>query len=287
MSEQERDPFTGQLTTGHEWNGIKELNSPVPRIVFLTLVLGAIYLVIATILLPAWPGINGYTPGILGVDQRDIVTSDVQRARAERAVWTDVVDGQPLEATLADPALMGIVREAGRTLFIDNCAACHGVAGTGGPGFPDIAAGTLAFGDDPDTIHQIVRVGINSGASGTRMAQMPAFGRAGMMERTDIAILTDHVLTFSAGPDAPAVAGGAELFATRCAGCHGADGTGNRAMGAPNLADAFWTYGGDRESVFASIVQGRAGHMPHWEGRLSPTDLRLLALYVHDLRGGA
>src|SRR5690606_38751034 len=126
MSRPERDPVTGQITTGHEWNGIKELNSPVPRIVFAALILGAVYLVISTILLPAWPGITGYTRGLLGIDQRDIVTREVAQARMERTEWTAAIDTQPLETSLADPALMDIVRETGRTLFRDNCAACHG-----------------------------------------------------------------------------------------------------------------------------------------------------------------
>jgi len=283
MSRPERDPVTGRLTTGHEWNGIKELNSPVPRIVFATLILGAIYMVIATILLPAWPGVSGYTRGILGVDQRDIVSSAVERARLDRTAWTDLVDNQSLEESSANPALMEIVREAGNTLFVDNCAACHGREGSGGPGFPNIAAATLSFGDDLDALEQTIRVGINSGLAGTRTAQMPAFG-GGMLARADISLLVGYVLGLSSGDDTQPDTAAADLFTSRCAGCHGAEATGNTMIGAPNLTDPYWIHGGERQAVFTSISGGRAGHMPHWEGRLSPTDIRVLALYVHDLR---
>lgn len=284
MNRPERDPVTGQITTGHEWNGIKELNSPVPRIVFAALLLGAIYLVISTILLPAWPGITGYTRGLLGIDQRDIVTREVEQARMERAEWTAAIDAQPLEASLADPALMDIVRETGRTLFGDNCAACHGTEGTGGPGFPNIAEAPLMWGEGLDTLHETIRVGINSTHPETRFAQMLAFGRDGMLPRGDIVALTGYVLSLSdpgtVEPD-PAVE---ETFAFNCASCHGDDARGVTDFGAPDLTDPHWTFGGSRDAVFSSIFNGRAGHMPHWEDRLSGTETRLLALFVHDMR---
>lgn len=284
MSHQpERDPVSGQITTGHEWNGIKELNSPVPKVVFASLVLGAIYLVVATILLPAWPGITGYTRGLLGVDQRDTVNRAVEQARMARSEWTDLIDSQPLEQSLADPALMDIVRDTGSTLFIDNCAACHGIEGTGGPGFPNIAEGRLSWGDDIETIHETIRVGINSGHPETRFAQMLAFGRDGMLPRADIVALTGHVLGLS-DPQAETDPAVAETFAFNCASCHGDDARGVTDFGAPDLTDPHWTFGGSRDAVFSSIFNGRAGHMPHWEDRLSGTETRLLALFVHDMR---
>lgn len=282
----ERDPVSGQITTGHEWNGIKELNSPVPKVVFASLILGAIYLVISTILLPAWPGITGYTRGILGVDQRDTVNREVEQARLDRAVWTSSVDANSFEETLADPTLMEIVREAGATLFIDNCAACHGVSATGNAGFPNIAQASLSWGNDIGTIHETIRVGINSTHPETRIGQMLAFGRDGMLQRSEITALTGYVLSLSDPSGAAEDAAAAETFAFNCASCHGEDAKGQTDFGAPDLTDAFWIYGNSRQAVFNSIFNGRAGHMPHWEGRLSPTDLRMLALYVYDLRAG-
>lgn len=285
MSHQpERDPVSGQITTGHEWNGIKELNSPVPKIVFATLILGVIYLVVSSILLPTWPGITGYTRGLLGIDQRDIVTREVEQARMARSEWTARIDGQPLEDTLADAELMSIARQAGHTLFIDNCAACHGVDAGGGPGFPNLAEASLMWGDEPDTLYETIRVGINSTHDETRFAQMLAFGRDGMLPRSDIVAMTDHVLSLSDPNRAAADPATEETFAFNCASCHGDDARGITDFGAPDLTDPFWIYGGDRNTVFASIFDGRAGHMPHWEGRLADTDIRVLALYIHDLR---
>lgn len=284
MSQPERDPVSGQITTGHEWNGIKELNSPVPRIVFASLILGAIYLVVSTILLPAWPGITGYTRGILGIDQRDIVTREVEQARLDRTVWTAAIDSNSFEETLADPALMDIVRDAGSTLFVDNCAACHGMTGSGNTGFPNISQAPLSWGSDIDTIHETIRVGINSDHPETRFAQMLAFGRDGMLPRNEIVALTNHVLALSGAEGGMTDPATEENFAFNCASCHGMEARGEPDFGAPDLTDSAWTYGGSRDAIFASIFNGRAGHMPHWEGRLPATDLRMLALYVHDMR---
>jgi cytochrome c oxidase cbb3-type subunit 3 len=287
VSQTERDPVTGQITTGHEWNGIKELNSPVPKIVFAALALGAVYLAISTLLLPAWPGITGYWRGLLGVDQRDTVTRDVAQARMERSVWTAAIDAQSFDDILADAALMDIVRSAGGTLFADNCAACHGQTGAGNVGFPNIAQASMLWGDDLDTVHETIRVGINSNHPETRFGQMLAFGRDGMLSREDVNAVADYVLSLSDPAGTAPDPVGAEVFAFNCASCHGDDARGIADFGAPDLTDPFWIYGGTRAQVRASIYGGRVGHMPHWEGRLSATDIRVLALYVHDLRANA
>ena len=287
MSRPERDPVTGQITTGHDWNGITELNSPVPKVVFASLILGAIYLVVSTILLPAWPGITGYTRGLLGIDQRDTVNRDVAEARMERSVWTEAIDSRSFDAILEDPALMEIVRSAGGTLFVDNCAACHGRTGAGNTGYPNIAEAPMLWGDDIDTVHETIRVGINSSHPETRFGQMLAFGRDGMLMREDINAVTAYVLSLSDPAGAPVDPAGEEVFAFNCASCHGDDARGVTDFGAPDLTDPFWTYGGTRAQVRASIYGGRMGHMPHWEDRLSTTDMRILALYVHDLRAQA
>ncbi|WP_404404785.1 cytochrome-c oxidase, cbb3-type subunit III [Pelagibacterium halotolerans] len=282
----ERDPVTGQITTGHEWNGIKELNSPVPKIVFGALIIGAIYVAVWTVLMPAWPMVDSYTKGLLGIDQRDQVNEQVALARIEQAAWADAVASRPLEEVAADLQSMAVVREAGPTLFRDNCAACHAGSGTGQTGFPNIAEAPMMWGDGVDAIYQTVRVGINSGHPETRYAQMLAFGKDMMLPRADVSLLVDYVRFISGQvPADPEIeAAGAQLFAHNCASCHGADGTGVPEVGAPNLTDAYWTYGGDRDAIFQTIFYGRQGHMPHWEGRLSDTDIRILALYVSDLR---
>ncbi len=175
----ERDPVTGRLTTGHEWNGIKELYTPVPRVVIFFLVVGTLFAVGYWILMPAWPLGRTYTKGLLGIDQRAIVERQVEEASAERAAWTQQIDTMDFAAIKADPALMEDVRDAGRTLFGDNCAVCHGMRGTGGKGFPDLTAGAWLWGGEPETVAETLRVGINSSHDETRVSQMMAFGRDG------------------------------------------------------------------------------------------------------------
>ena len=186
----ERDPVTGRLTTGHEWNGIKELYTPVPRVVIFFLVVGALFAVGYWILMPAWPLGRTYTKGLLGIDQRAIVERQVEEASAERAAWTQQIDTMDFAAIKADPALMEDVRDAGRTLFGDNCAVCHGTRGTGGKGFPDLTAGAWLWGGDPETVAETLRVGINSSHDETRVSQMMALGRDATHNLAQIGVKT-------------------------------------------------------------------------------------------------
>jgi cytochrome c oxidase cbb3-type subunit 3 len=281
----ERDEFSGHMTTGHEWNGIKELNAPVPRIIWMFLITTTILAVIWTILMPSWPGVHGYFRGLLGVDQRISVAETVAQGVAERAGWTAQITNADFATIQANPALMGIVNETGEALFGDNCAACHGPRGTGNNGYPNLAAAPLMWGDEPETIMETIRVGINSAHPETRLAQMLAFGRDKMLDQGQIEVVADYVRSLS-DPAIASTAEGATVFADNCAGCHGSDAKGIVGSGAPNLTDAFWIYGGDRASIRQSIYNGRQGLMPTWEGRLSPLDIKLLALYVLELRSG-
>ena len=289
MARLERDKVSGQMTTGHEWNGIKELNTPVPRILWAFLITATIFAVTWTVLMPSWPGINGYFRGLLGVDQREAVTQSVEEAAVERESWTSRIDSEDFATIQADPDLMAIVRETGAALFGDNCAACHGTNARGNPGYPNLVAAPVMWGDDPETVAETIRVGINGTSPETRYAQMLAFGRDQMLARADIDAVVSYVETLSqpelaAGLDADMLAAGAGIFADNCAGCHGEDAKGMTDTGAPNLTDHYWTYGGDRATIRHSVYYGRAGTMPSWEGRLSSTHIKLLTLYVLDLR---
>ena len=289
MSLRERDPHTGHMTTGHEWNGIKELNTPVPKPVWFFLIATFTFSVIYWVLMPAWPYGVDFTRGLLGFDQRQVVEEQVAAAAAQRASWTDRIMDADLADIQADPVLMEMVRETGYTLFGDNCAVCHGFEGQGGPGYPAIGAAPWVWGGELDDILETIRVGINSSHPESRYAQMLAFGRDQMLSRADISLVVDYVQTLSqpelaAELDAGDLAVGAEIFAVNCAGCHGEDATGIEGTGAPDLTDEYWTFGGDRASIFTSVYDGRQGHMPHWEGRLGDVERRLLALYVLDLR---
>lgn len=289
MAVGERDKVSGQMTTGHEWNGIKELNTPVPRILWAFLIGATCFAVLWTLLMPSWPGINGYFRGLLGVDQHAAVAQSVAEARAERAAWVSRIETEDFAAIEADADLMQVVRQNGAALFGDNCAACHGTSATGGPGYPNLVAAPTMWGEDAETIAETIRVGINGTSPETRFAQMLAFGKDQMLPRQEVEAVVSYVETLSQparveNVDPDQLALGQELFVANCAACHGEDATGMTETGAPNLADGFWTYGGDRAAIRHSVYYGRAGTMPSWEGRLSPADIKLLALYVRDLR---
>ena len=286
MAVEERDSHTGYLTTGHEWNGIKELNTPVPRVVLFFLAATFAFSVIYWLLMPAWPLGVTYTKGLLGIDQRQTVALALEQAAADRAAWVQQIESADFAQIQADPQLMLIVRQMGRTLFGDNCSVCHGTGAAGGPGYPSLIGASWLWGGEPETIAETVRVGINSTHPDTRVGQMPAFGRDQMLARGEI----NNVVTYVQSLSDPSfeqtseqLVAGKELFAANCASCHGEDGTGNVEMGAPNLTDGFWIYGGDRQSIFTIVHGGRQGHMPTWEARLTPVERKILALYVADL----
>ena len=284
----ERDPITGRSTTGHEWNGITELLTPVPRVVLFFLAIFSLFAVGYWLLMPAFPLGSTYTKGLLGNDQRKIVAEQLKAADAERAVWMDKISALDFAAIKADPELMRRVNEAGRTLFVDNCAACHGVSGTGGPGFPDLTAKTWLWGGEPETVAETIRVGINSSNADTRVSQMLAFGRDGVLNGTQIADVVAYVQSLSGHAHSQAVspkriAAGKAVFTANCVSCHGEDAKGLRAQGAPNLADAIWINGGTAADIYSSVYSGRQGHMPHWADRLTPAQIKLLALYIGQL----
>ncbi|MEP6563712.1 MAG: cytochrome-c oxidase, cbb3-type subunit III [Mesorhizobium sp.] len=285
----ERDPVTGQVTTGHEWNGIKELYTPIPRIVFFFLATTILFAVCYWVLMPAWPLGRTYTKGLLGIDQKTSVERLVNDATLERSAWTQKIDQMDFAAIQADPSMMTIVEETGHTLFGDNCAACHGTKATGGPGFPNLSAGIWLWGGDPKTIFETLRVGINSTHPDTRTSQMLAFGRDGVIESKQLADVVAYVRSLGGttdGHDADpqSIAAGQDVFKQNCVACHGEDAKGKHDVGAPDLTDSNWTYGGDLQSVTTTVYGGRQGYMPHWEQRLSATQRKILALYVLSLR---
>lgn len=283
--EPETDPVTGYETTGHDWNGIRELNTPFPRIVLWALALAFAYSVVAWVLLPAWPLGRDYTRGLLGLDQGEIAVEGYRQLAAARADWLEPFAAGDFTALAGDSALMARAMPAAARLFADNCSACHGAAATGGPGFPDLTDAAWLWGGDPETIAETLRVGINSPHPDTRYAQMPAFGRDELLSREEIASVADYVLALSSG-QADADSPGAMIFADNCAACHGEGGVGGPENGAPVLADDRWIYGGSREAILTTLNRGRQGVMPAWENRLSAAEINLLALYVARLGVG-
>ena len=289
MAVDERDPHTGYMTTGHEWNGIKELNTPVPRAVYFFLIVTVLFSLIYWVLMPAFPLGVTYTKGLLGIDQRTTVMESLKQATLERETWTRRMGTESYQAIQADPNLMKIVRQTGHTLFGDNCAACHGFNAKGGKGFPDLTASSWLWGGDPEAISETIRVGINSSHPKSRVGQMLAFGRDKMLPPPDVDNVVDYVQSLSdpvASKQIPParLAAGKATFASMCASCHGDDGKGKLEVGAPDLTDKYSIYGSDAQSVLTSVWSGRQGQMPSWEGRLSAVDRKILTLYLLDLR---
>lgn len=289
--EEVRDSHTGYLTTGHEWNGITELNTPVPRPVYFFLTIAVLFSIGYWILMPAWPLGDSYTKGLLGSDQRSIIAASLKDAAADRSVWTRKIAKEDYAQILTDPALMTNVRETGHVLFGDNCAVCHGINAKGGPGFPNLTTSSWLWGGKPEDIFNTIRVGINSAHKDSRSSQMPAFGRDQMLPRSDVFKVASYVYSLSR-PDSKEiepknVKAGKAIFAANCVSCHGQDAKGNPELGAPDLTDKFWIYGGDLETIDTTVWGGRAGHMPAWEDRLSELDRKILTLYLLDKRTGA
>ena len=289
MSVGERDPFTGHQTTGHEWNGIKELNTPVPKPVYFFLITLGIFALAWTLLMPSWPYGTGYFKGLLGVDQKQAVAKSIKEATAERANWMSRIEKQDLAQIRSDADLMHIVREDGRTLFGDNCAACHGANAKGNKGFPNIAQSPMLWGDDPQTVLQTVTVGINGTDPNTRVSQMLAFGREGILTQGQVSLLAGFVKSLSdpamvTDKNKEDIAKGKDLFATNCVACHGKDAKGLVESGAPNLTDQYWIYGGSRGEIYQTTFSGRQSHMPSWGARLTPAQIKIITLYLLDLR---
>ena len=287
--EEVRDSYTGYLTTGHEWNGITELNTPVPRAVYFFLTLAFLFSVGYWVLMPAWPLGDTYTKGLLGIDQRKVVAASLTAAATDRSAWSRKIAGEDYAAIQADPALMAVVRETGHTLFGNNCAACHGVDAKGGPGFPNLTTSSWLWGGKPEDIFNTIKVGINSTHKDSRSSQMPAFGRDQMLPRGDVLKAASYVYSLShpgtKDLDPKNVEAGKAIFAANCVACHGENAKGNAELGAPDLTDKSWIYGGDLETIDNTIWGGRQGHMPTWEGRLSDLDRKILTLYLLDKRG--
>lgn len=288
MAEQEIDKHSGVTTTGHEWDGIKELNNPLPRWWLWTFYASIIFSVIWWVLMPAWPGATGYTKGVLGYTQRSVVAEEMDALHASRSDAMQKLLGVTGMAELEkDPDLLQYTLAAGSSLFGDNCATCHGSGGQGSPGYPNLNDDDWIWGGTFGDIQHTIRFGIRSGHAEARFNIMQAYGRNGILSQDDISDLVEYVVSLSGGEANPeAVERAAPIFAMQCAACHGDDGKGDMTQGAPNLADAIWLYGGDRATIYETLNNGRGGVMPNWAGRLTEEQIVALSAYVHSLGGG-
>ncbi len=280
------DETTGVETTGHSWDGITELNNPLPRWWLWTLYACIVWAVGYTILYPAWPMISGATSGTLGWSTRGAVAQDIADHEAKNAqLVADLVAADLPTLAPGDPLHRYAVARGG-AVFRANCSQCHGSGAAGALGYPNLLDDDWLWGGDVASIAMTIDHGIrNDTDPDARWSQMPAFGD--ILSKPEIASLVTYVISLSATvEDRAQAAEGAVLFSENCAACHSDDATGNRDMGAPNLTDAIWLYGGDTASLTQTITQARFGVMPAWGQRLSDVDVDAVAVYVHSLGGG-
>lgn len=287
MKKPEIDDFTGAETTGHEWDGIKELNKPLPRWWLLTFYATIVWGIGYMIVYPAWPTLTSYTPGIIGYSQRAVVAGEVKAAEAAQGAMRVRLQQTPLKDIKADPDLLRFAMTAGGVTFQTNCAPCHGRGAQGFIGYPNLNDDDWLWGGSVEEIHATIQYGIRNGDPKARDSQMPSYGTDKLLDETQIAQTAAYVQSLSGKPgDAAKVASGAAIFQEQCIGCHGENGKGQTELGAPNLTDDIWLHGNTIEAVSHSIRTGRGSAMPSWVGRLDPVTIKALAVYVHNLGGG-
>jgi len=284
----EIDAVTGTSTTGHEWDGIRELNTPLPRWWLWTFYLCIVWAVGYWVVYPAWPLLTNSTQGITGWHARSAIVADIDELKLLRGPMMDKLTSASLQEIAGDQQLLEFARALGKPAFADNCAPCHGAGGGGGKGYPDLNDDDWLWGGKLADIENTIRHGARGGDDDGHQGRMPAFGRDGLLKANEISAVADYVRSLSGLATEPGVdlALGKKTFADNCTLCHGPEGKGNREVGAPNLTDKLWFYGSDKKIIMEGLQNGRGGVMPAWGGRLSEPTIKALTVYVHSLGGG-
>ena len=283
MSDKQIDEITGVSTTGHEWDGIRELDNPMPRWWLWTFYATIVWAIAYTIAYPAWPLVSSATSGVLGWSSRGELRTEMTAAETSRAEYAARVAELPIEEILADDTLRQFATSAGAAAFRVNCVQCHGSGAAGSPGYPNLNTDEWMWGGTPEDIRYTIAHGIRfDGDPETRYSEMTAF--ADILDREEILTVAAYVKSLSEGGDLDGP--GAEIFADNCASCHGETAKGEPMLGAPDLTDAIWLYGSSTEEIVAQTRAPRHGVMPAWQGRLGETTVKELAVYVHSLGGG-
>ena len=298
------DKVTGVETTGHEWDGLKELNNPLPRWWVWVFIICCIWSAWYCVVYPSWPVPGGATVGTLGYTQYGELRESQQEIIDRQSAYLEKFDGSSFDEILNDPELYAFAIAGGASAFKDNCATCHGTGGEGGMGYPNLRDDDWIWGGKLSDIHQTLQYGIRADNIDSRVSQMPAFGKDGLLKDKEINAVVDYVMAWSAHGEEDAhgsdhhgeshgkshgetdIELGATIFKEQCASCHGPDGKGLEEFGAPNLTDDIWLYGDDRETVFNTVYYARAGMMPAWKDRLDPNTIKQLTVYLYEMSGG-
>jgi cytochrome c oxidase cbb3-type subunit 3 len=289
MTEHQRkiDIPTGTELRSHNWDGIQELDTPLPRWWLWTFLVTVIWAVGYWVFMPAWPLVSSYTRGTLGWSQRANVTSEMRATIEARRPLQDKLLAAPLESIESDAELFEFSQASGRALFKDNCAPCHGSGAQGALSYPNLNDDDWLWGGALSEIETTITHGVRNADEQSRFSEMPAFVKVGTLNRVQVADLVEYVLSLSASENnTQAAARGAALFVEHCQSCHGPDGKGDRTQGAPNLTDNIWLHGSSRVAITTTISNARNASMPVWKTRLTPAEIRALAVYVHSLGGG-
>lgn len=284
----EKDVVTGTPTTGHEWDGIMELNTPLPKWWLWTFYACILAAIVYFILMPAIPLGTSYTKGLLGYSTRGEVEKTLAKAAAAQEKNLTAIKAQSTADIRKNPELATFAVAGGKVLFGDNCAPCHAAGGAGqAGGYPNLADDDWIWGGDLAAIEQTIRYGIRSGNDKGRASEMPKFGADGLLTPAQISDVADYVFSLSnPGQTGESLARGKEVFTEQCASCHAEDGAGLQEVGGPSLKDKIWLYGGDKAAIRRQIHQPQQGVMPVWGERLDDASIKMLTLYVHSLGGG-
>ena len=288
MAKQRIDEPTGVETVGHEWDGIEELNNPLPRWWLLSFYACILFSIGYMVVYPAIPLLDKGTEGMWKWTSRGQLAEETKAETDRRASLISALAATPTAELQSKPELMRAAIAGGRAAFRVNCVQCHGAEAGGTKGYPNLVDDDWLWGGNVAEIEQTIVHGIrHPGDDQTRTSLMPNFGRDGILTAPQIADVTSHVRALSGKePASAASARGAAVFAANCVVCHGADGKGMRQFGAPNLADAISLYGGNRADIIASVTNAHAGVMPAWNSKLDAVTIKMLAAYVHSLGGG-
>lgn len=275
-------------TTGHEWDGIKEFDKPIPRWWMWTYILSIVFSLGYVIAYPAIPLVNDYTKGLLGWSSRDVVEQDISAAKLAQSKYIDALQIASLEDVKNNDELMTFAVQGGKSAYAVNCVQCHGSGAIGGNGYPNLNDDDWLWGGKLEDIYTTISHGIRfEEDDDTRYSEMPAFLTDEILEKAEISQVANFVRAFSGlDHDAAAASAGAEIFADNCAACHGDNGQGDQEQGAPNLTDAVWFYGPGQDTLIKTISSGRKGVMPAWSHRLDDTVIKQLTLFIHSRGGG-
>jgi cytochrome c oxidase cbb3-type subunit III len=282
------DSHSGTPTTGHDWDGIEELNTPLPRWWLWTFYATIIWSLAYCFVYPAWPTLSGGSKGWFGWNSRAMVAEDLAQLQTTRAPILKKLEEANLEDIEKSAELLSAARMVGSVAFANNCAGCHGAGAQGAKAYPNLNDDDWIWGGKLPDIRVTIEHGVRWDADKeTRGGAMPAFGRDGMLTAQQISDVADWVRTMADLPDALAPEpAGEKLYNDNCAACHGPEGEGAKAMGAPNLFDKIWLYGSDKPTIVNRIVNGGGGVMPAWKERLDDVTIKSLTVYVHSLGGG-